>query len=196
MRVIVITSPEFIVDEALKINRLFACGLDYLHLRKPDSKEEEVEALLQKINPQYYSQIRVHDYFDLAEKYRLGGVHLNRRNAEYQGKLAKTRSCHLLEELRHIEDYDYVFLSPIFNSISKQDYCSNFSEEILLRARDMGLINERVMALGGVSEANIGQVMTYGFGGLALLGSIWNGGDEVENFLKIRYKLNELTAIK
>lgn len=196
MRIIVITSPEFIADEALKINRLFDCGLDLLHLRKPDASLEDVEVLLQNINSQYYAQIRLHDHFELAAKYRLGGVHLNRRNAEYGGYLSKTRSCHTIEELRQIEDYEYVFLSPIFNSISKQDYPSNFSEEDLLQAREGGLINERVMALGGVSEANLSQVKTYGFGGFALLGSIWNGGDEIKNFLKIKYKLNELTTVK
>lgn len=196
MRIIVITPSDFVVDEALKINRLFECGLDRLHLRKPDSGLGEVEALLQNIDPQYYSKIRIHDYFELAEKYSLGGVHLNRRNALYEGNLSKTRSCHTLEELRYIEDYEYVFLSPVFNSISKYDYPSNFTEEELLQAKEVGLINERVMALGGISEANLKQVKSYGFGGIALLGSIWNGGDEIENFLKIKNRLNELTAIK
>ena len=84
-------------------------------------------------------------------------------------------SCHSLEEVDIKKDMaDYVFLSPIFNSISKSGYNSAFSKEELHNAMKQGKIDNKVIALGGVSSANIDTVKDLGFGGAALLGDIWD----------------------
>ena len=36
MKLIIITSPDFIPDEASIVTELFKAGLDLLHVRKPD----------------------------------------------------------------------------------------------------------------------------------------------------------------
>ena len=134
MKWIIITTPTFISHEAKYIDQLFEAGIDLLHLRKPDSTPEECEQLLQKIDPKWYPQIVIHDHFELCEKYHLHGIHLNRRNSQipenFQGSIS--RSCHSFEEVTESLDntnpdfpkgpkptFDYVFLSPIFDSISK-----------------------------------------------------------------------------
>ncbi|MDD6553810.1 MAG: thiamine phosphate synthase [Prevotellaceae bacterium] len=83
-------------------------------------------------------------------------------------------SCHSLEEVAQYKNRcDYVFLSPIYDSISKQGYHSAFTRDDLLRARDKGIIDEKVIALGGVSEEKIPEIQRLGFGGYAMLGAVW-----------------------
>ena len=118
----------------------------------------------------------VHDNFGLCHEYGLGGVHLNGRNPmappNHEGSVS--RSCHSLEEIsRYKGECDYLTLSPIFNSISKQGYMAAFGPGQLAAARDSGQIDRRVIALGGVTLENIPRVKELGFGGVAILGDVW-----------------------
>ena len=163
-KLVVITTPYFFADEASLIELLFAKGMSRLHLRKPDCKRDELEGLLDKISPAYYDRIVLHDWFTLAEERALGGVHLNRRNPEapplYKGSIS--RSCHSLEEIIEYKPVcDYVFLSPIFQSISKEGYGSGFPLD--------GLRN----ALGGICSQTITKLRDIPFGGVAVLGALW-----------------------
>ena len=187
LELIVITCPDFIDNEAWKINALFDAGLEILHLRKPKASKEEYIALLDNIHFGYHCRIKIHEYFELANDYNLLGVHLNARNPEYHEKkqINISKSCHSLEELSNIEQYDYVFLSPVFDSISKKGYASNFSDEILKSASKQGIINKKVIALGGIDKTTLSLIKNYAFGGVAVLGSIWKSEDVVENFTMI-----------
>ena len=81
---------------------------------------------------------------------------------------AVSRSCHSLEEVAESRELDYVFLSPVFDSISKQGYASHFSEEQL-----RGHVDARVMALGGVTAGRIPWLATW-FRRMRFLGySVW-----------------------
>lgn len=176
MEWIVITSPGFLQGEADFIDRLFGHGLDRLHLRKPGAGIGECRRLLDGISREWLPQIVVHDNFGLCREYGLGGVHLNGRNPmappNHEGSVS--RSCHSLEEIsRYKGECDYLTLSPIFNSISKQGYMAAFGPGQLAAARDSGLIDSRVIALGGVTLENIPRVKELGFGGVAILGDVW-----------------------
>lgn len=180
---VVITSEKFFKDEHLWINSLFEAGLQYLHLRKPGAKRFETEELLRKIDAQYYNRIVLHDNFDIAVEYNIGGVHLNRRNPfapkSFTGRIS--RSCHSIEEVvRYKDESFYVTLSPVFNSISKVGYNSAFSAEQLAIAASRGIIDNRVVALGGITAENICALKKLGFGGAAVLGTIWSAKDCIE----------------
>ncbi len=169
-----ITQENSFHNEHKLIVALLDNGLDRLHLRKPYATREELEIILQAIPTHCYNRIVLHDHFELAEKYRLGGVHLNRRNSNYTPVKDYTpdhsRSCHSLEELNQDDKYKYYFLSPIFDSISKQGYPSAFTPHQLQAAQEQGIINSRVIALGGITPERIPQIRAWGFGGVALLG--------------------------
>lgn len=163
-------------DEWRAITTLLEEGFDVVHLRKPTSTISEVEGLLRQIPRYLHCRIALHDHFSLHNDYEIGGIHLNRRSPHppcgYEGRV--TTSCHSLEEVDAVSsEVEYMFLSPIYSSISKSGYESNFSHEELLDGKKRGVINERVVALGGVTPQNIDQIKMYGFGGVALLGYIW-----------------------
>jgi len=184
MKLIVITSPSFLNDEIDSINALFQSGLEILHLRKPHSSKDEVETLLQSISPSFHNRIIVHEHFELVEQYGLKGVHLNGRNPVapqgYKGHISC--SCHSLREAEERKlGCDYLFLSPIFDSISKEGYGAAYTAEDLKAAQQCGIIDDRVIALGGVCSDNIPQIKAFGFGGAALLGDVW--GRQGEDFI-------------
>lgn len=188
MKLVVITPEKMIKKEAGIIHSLFESGLATLHLRKPFSSKADVESLLLRIDPVFHSRIVLHDHFSLTAEYDLKGVHLNRRNLELPEKRvgSVSRSCHSLEELSRIDQLNYVFLSPVFDSISKTDYNQAFTYEQLKNALASRLINEKVIALGGISQETIPLSADYGFGGVAVLGSLW-GNDENETAIINRF---------
>ena len=193
--IIVITRPDFFEGEAAKIAQLLQSGrADLIHIRKPplpladsarvrQSRLEnldrlaQMERLIQALPARLYSRLVLHDHHSLAIKYGLRGVHLNSRNPEppagWSG--AVSISCHTLSELSECrrKPYAYMSLSPIFDSISKRGYRSAFSADDIAAARSQGLIDERVMALGGITFDRISEVTKMGFGGAMILGDAW-----------------------
>ncbi len=203
MKFFVITSPGYIPGEAILIARALDNGVDRIHLRKPDATIEDYRSLLQEIPAPYHSRIVIHDHFSLTQEFALGGVHLNHRHPEFnpspdccvastsdsysssaapysypvhapsmsQNSFTISRSCHSLEEISQYRDQcSYLFLSPIFDSISKAGYNSHFTS---LQLRSSGLIDSRIIALGGVNILRISLLRQLHFGGGALLGDIW-----------------------
>lgn len=150
--------------------------VDRIHLRKPDAPREVYEALIRAIPSDLYDRLVLHDHFDLAVQYGLGGVHLNRRNPEpptgWQGWVG--RSCHSLEEvMAYKATCSYVSLSPIFDSVSKVGYKQAFTEVELREAVKSGIIDHKVYALGGITFDRLPQVESMGFGGAMILGDAW-----------------------
>lgn len=198
MKLIVITSPNYFVEEDKIITALFEEGLDILHLRKPDTAPIYAERLLTLIPEQYHKRIVVHGHFYLKDEFKLKGVHLNSRNPNmpHHHKGHVSRSCHSLEELKEQKrNFDYVFFSPVFDSISKQDYRANYSPEELRKAHKAGIIDKKVMALGGIDVDNVREVKSLGFGGVAIMGALWSKFDScldhdfdqvIEHFKKLK----------
>lgn len=177
MQWIVITSPSFFDGEADFITRLFAYGVDTVHLRKPGASAAECARLLDHISAAARSRIVIHDYFELAAPYGLLGIHINARHNEipegYTGHIS--RSCHSFDEVkRYRPECDYVFLSPIFDSVSKQGYRSAFTPEDLSKAAEDGIIDSKVIALGGITPDRVACLRSLGFGGAAMLGCVNN----------------------
>ena len=102
MKLILLTTPDFFVEEDKILTALFEEGLDILHLRKPGSEPVYSERLLTLLPASHHNQIVVHDHFYLKDEFNLKGIHLNSRNPEapanYKGHLSK--SFHNLEELK------------------------------------------------------------------------------------------------
>lgn len=189
MKWITITSPEFLSGEAIFIDNLFLQGLDLLHIRKPDAPLEAYKRFLLQIPKQWYSRIVLHEHFALAEEFGLHGIHLNRRYSvapnAFHGSISC--SCHTIEEVITQKDSkDYVFLSPIFDSISKVGYHAAFSPTSLKQAAIENVIDEKVIALGGLTANNIPLVKEWHFGGVAFLGDIWKrmSDPQVDEYLK------------
>lgn len=173
---IAITLPGFVPGEASFIVRLLDESFDRVHIRKPDADARAVVQLIEGVPEAYRSRLVLHDHHALADRYGLGGIHLNHRHpvppSDFHGTVS--RSCHSLDEVKAWKSHcAYVFLSPIYDSISKQGYRSAFSKQVLLKASAEGIIDQQVVALGGVSYQRLAEVEQLGFGGYAMLGEAW-----------------------
>lgn len=180
MKLILLTCPEFFVEEDKILTTLFEEGLDILHLRKPNSEPVFCERLLSLLPEQYRSKVVVHDHLYLCDEYGLMGIHLNKRNpqapASYKGPI--TRTCYDLQSLvEQKSQCEYVLLRNIFDSISESENKASFTLEELQEAARQGIIDANVVAEGGVSLNNIEQVRELGFGGVAIRGDLWNHFD-------------------
>lgn len=176
--IIVITQPHFFDGEAERIARLLRRGdIDLMHIRKPQATFEETARLIEQIPSELYSRLVLHDHHRLAADYGLHGIHLNGRNPlpleGWRGSVSI--SCHSFGELEECgrKAFDYMSLSPVFDSISKQGYRAAFTRDEIADARRRGIINGRVMALGGVTFARVDEVLQMGFGGAMILGDAW-----------------------
>ena len=177
MKLILLTPPDFFVEEDKILTALFEEGLDVLHLRKPGCEPVYSERLLTLLPECHHDQIVVHEHFYLKDEFNLRGIHLNNRNPEppanYKGHISK--SFHDIDTMKKEKrNFNYVFLSPIFDSISKSGYKSAFETNVLEDASARGIKNKKVMALGGVSAENMRTIRELGFGGVVVLGDLWN----------------------
>lgn len=209
---ILITLPHFVGGEAAVICALQRAGAGIIHLRKPGADPARLTALLEELRQAGadFSRMTLHGEESLARQYGFGGIHLKgeallERFAARQQTSEKTSdgqerplrlscSAHSWEEARRwAPAADYVWLSPVFDSISKVGYRSGIdiaeASRILLEARreprhetsaaKHSVSNrtapdpERIVALGGISPENIARVRMAGFGGAAVLGALW-----------------------
>lgn len=179
-KIIVITSPWPVDKESEKLTRLLDAGLDMLHIRKPEFSPEEITSLVESLPKEYRCKMAIHYHPQLAESLgcRAHGI--------------TSKSCHSITELSE-KEYEYVFLSPIFDSISKRGYKSKFDSDTV----DLSLSKSPVIALGGISRHNLGRVEKAGFSGAAMLGQVWeseDGFNDVLRFLRLRnYKFQFIT---
>lgn len=194
MKIIVISYPNRYPNEASIINDLFKNGLDILHLRKPLYSKEAMCYLLDMINIEYHNRIVIHSHYDLYLNniYDLNGIHLTKDSKNYINKyINKTSkvsvSTHSFDEVLLFKDKTrYMFISPVFDSISKENYKSNISIEKL---KNNSYIN-KLVALGGIQNINIESIKKLNLYGIALLGHIWKKNHEIENFKIIKEIVN------
>ena len=166
--IIAITSPSFIDNEAEKINDILSQDKAHLlHIRKPDSSFDQVRNLVSMIDPVFYPRIKLHDHFGLLNIYRLGGVHINSRNpVPHPEAVSVSKSFHSLKEIDDVSGLEYFFISPVFDSISKEGYKAAFNLEELAEK----IKGKPAVALGGITPDKFPFLKSLGFRGAALLG--------------------------
>ena len=177
MKLILMTRPEFFVEEHQILTALFDEGLDTLHLRKPNSEPVYSERLLSLIPEGYRKKIVVHDHFYLKQEYGLKGIHLSNRNTEiaqnYKGHISC--SCHNTQELSNCTSFcDYMLLGPLFDSLDQDELNPALSIQMLRQMAQKKVINKKVMAFGGIGLNDIQELSNLSFGGFVILGDIWN----------------------
>ncbi len=160
-----------------------------LHLRKPGASAEEMGNFLRK-PMEYMPRIVTHE-LPAGIRFR------SERNSSERAQSADGRpdirdmsvALSLFEEvLKHKSDCNYVFLSPIYDSISKEGYSSAYSCDTLQKAQQAGIIDSKVMALGGITLEHLPEIAALGFGGAVLLGDVWQQAKEafIPHFLHLK----------
>ena len=187
--VIVISNPTPVEQEHKIINALFDEGLSIFHLRKMDYSSKELHHLIIKINREHHSKIAFHQHHELAIDAGSKRLHFTEQErkkhlAEIEnfkkGEFSLSTSIHHVAAYASLPDvFDYCFLAPVFNSISKPELQSIITHDFELPPRS----HTKIIALGGISSTGIPDVKKYDFDGIAALGSIWQEPDKaIANF--------------
>jgi thiamine-phosphate pyrophosphorylase len=194
MTKLIVISHEFdVVNEAALVNELFNEGMQLFHLKKPLWDVDSQRNFIESIHPGFHGKISVHQHYETITEYELKYYHVRekaRKNAGYPPAegLIRSTSFHSYDELKNEGfAWDYCFLSPVFDSISKKNYKSSFPA-------DMKIENgkQKVFALGGVSGENIEQVFERGFYGAVISGAVWMDAENaVKNFRRIKDKCSK-----
>jgi len=179
----------------LKINQLFAHGLEILHLRKPSFNIEDYRAYIKQIEKKYHHRIVLHQYHELCKEFNLRGIHLQEQpridlennleeyiNTYRENNFKVSSSFHAKETIRNCSGkFDYVLLSPVFGSISKAGYEG--------KGFDVNDLDEFVIGMGGINENTLKKTFELGFKGVGVLGGIWNSKNYLESFIKMNDRL-------
>jgi thiamine-phosphate pyrophosphorylase len=184
MRLAILSPPEDVPDEHRLVGRILRQSSAIFHLRKPGRGQAAVAAYLRRLPPDLHPRIMVDDQVQLLGRFPLRGVHLTeterRRHPQAVHRLRHryprarfSSSFHRLSDLSEAADrFDYVFLSPIFDSISKAGYRAAFDHMAL--ARFLTTTRQRVFALGGIDARQVATAAMLGFAGVAVLGAVWH----------------------
>ena len=185
MEFILISSPQAIENEWEILSELFRKGLQRFHLRKPHWDKNQYQKALEKIDTAFHQRIIIHDFPILAQDFGLGGIHLKegvRKGLDVEtweeilkhkkaNSLSLSTSVHSLGDWNQLnEAFEYAFLSPVFDSLSKKGYraSKDWQHPILRHSRS------KAIALGGIDVDKISQLHSWNYDGLAALGAVWN----------------------
>lgn len=194
MQLVVVSPPGPVAEEGSLISEMLALGLARFHVRKPGLSVNQLADYLDVIPKIYHSHVVLHSHHALVGELGLGGVHLTAARRSARTPLPALRpgqtlstSFHTLAEIRqHRRPYDYVFLSPIFDSLSKEQYPAAFDlaevAALLAQLRLRPGYSPQVMALGGIEAPRLAAVRQAGFTGAAVLGAVWQSPNPVAAF--------------
>jgi len=190
---IIVITPE--TNHPHEADILHTLVIDYnctIHIRKPNFNLAEYETYLQKYN-QLLPHFVLHEHHSLEKYFPVKGIHLKESDRKSVKEIPKdvkviSTSLHTIHDVKNIlHEFEYFFYSPLFESISKQNYGFNNTYEVLketvLELKKTTSIP--IIGLGGIHEENIVFVKKSGFDGAAVLGAVWEQSDPVAAFGRI-----------
>ncbi|MBS1646267.1 MAG: thiamine phosphate synthase [Bacteroidetes bacterium] len=192
---IILITPELFLEHEIEILiSLFQNGLQHLHVRKPQASKSELKAYLQQIPKKYHKKIVIHTQYALAEELGLKGIHLTEktRKKAHKQKIISASFHTISDILRSKKKYEYVFLGPVFDSLSSSKKHGSFGFQELDKLFQK---RKNVMALGGIQASNMKQIKQIGFAGAAMIGAIWQHKQPLAAFLQVQRKAAAFTSV-
>jgi thiamine-phosphate pyrophosphorylase len=209
MKLIVCSTPETLSHEQQLVQELLHCGLETFHLRKPTFSKEEMKNWLEQLEDSDRRCVVLHSHWALADEFQLKGIHIGATAwqqlplTEQQAwldyakrkQLTFSSSVHNQEEINRLPGgLDYVWLSPIYESISKQAYSSTYSQvQFDQWVKELKEKKQtKVYALGGVTAQHAADLAPRGFDGMVVLGSVWSTIKGIEDKEQVKQRINQL----
>lgn len=177
---VVIISPEDkFPHEIERVIQYFEQGLSFFHLRKPTWNKDSLARYIEKIPQSFRQYVILHSHYELVEVFGLKGIHITGKTYSLRDHYVNydyhlSISTHSFEEIEALgSHYSYAFLSPIYNSISKNNYRTPFTRDSLKFFLSQQSLPCPVVALGGITVDNFSKTLELGFTGGAFLGGAW-----------------------
>ena len=183
MKLVILSPPNDYPDEHQVVCTILQQSSATFHLRKPGQTDRQIADYLKRVPVDLHPRIMVHGHPCLLEKFALKGIHFTERQRRRTPQTMRqlrlawpecliSSAFHRLADIpEHDGCLDYIFLSPIFDSISKKGYRAAFACEDLKRW--IAQTGHTVVALGGVDRRRVADAAALGFTRVAVLGAVW-----------------------
>lgn len=195
MQIRLVSHFESIEKEHVLITSVLSKYDVIFHLRKKDFSDLQMLNYLKAIPEELHAKIIMHSHFHFANSFDFHGFHFHKQydlsNLENDLDAATVNlikqktlgfSVHNLNDILALEEiFNYVLVSPVFDSISNRGYNAKIKIKTFQKFLEQQENRVPVIAMGGIKTENIPLAFTAGFDGIALLGHIWNHMLETNN---------------
>ncbi|MFQ5901206.1 MAG: thiamine phosphate synthase [Thermodesulfobacteriota bacterium] len=180
--------------------RILAAGVKIIQLRaKGVSSKEFLNAAitLRELTEERGATFIINDRVDIALISKADGVHIGQRDLPYREArmlLGEARiigvSTHNLKEAINAQDdgADYISFGPILSTTTKQD--TDQPKGVMKLKELKARVNIPVVAIGGIKEDNLREVMESGVDAVAMISEILMTPDITEKTLRLLKKLS------
>ena len=175
-------------------------GCRWIQLRMKDSSQEEILSIAKEVLAlcrEYEATFIIDDHVELAKQIKADGVHLGKSDmpiAEARRILGKDfiigGTANTFEDVldHHKAGADYIGCGPFRFTTTKKNLSPVLGLEgyrrIVWQMKEAG-IHLPIVAIGGITEADIPELMQTGVNGIALSGSILRAKNPIEEMKKI-----------
>ena len=182
-------------------------GCRWVQLRMKHASDEETEAVaveVQKLCRTYGATFLIDDRVELVRKLKADGVHLGKNDmpiAEARKILGKDfligGTANTFDDVRaHYEaGADYIGCGPFRYTTTKQKLSPILGlegyKEIIRKMQEEKICHLPVVAIGGITFADIPAIMQTGVTGIALSGTVLRADNPVEEMRKILAVINQ-----
>lgn len=164
-----------------------------------EATEDEVAHIAERLKPvvkDYDAVLILDDHVNLCKQLNVHGVHIGKKDMppaearEILGdKFIIGGTCNTFEDIQEIHTYvDYIGCGPFRYTTTKKNLAPVLGldgyQDIIWNCRSNG-INTPIVAIGGITESDITDVMNAGPNGIALSGEILNAEDPVSKTRKL-----------
>jgi len=180
---VLITNREICKSELTEVVRQAAeGGIGAVQLREKDLNTKDLYTLakrLREITEELNLNLIVNDRADIAMAIDAEGVHLGWQSLDIEtvrniigSKKLIGFSAHNLQEAKmaHDEGADYITISPIFKTSHKDFHISPLGAIKIKEIKEQ--VNIPAVALGGINENNVEEVLENGADGIAAMSTI------------------------
>jgi hydroxymethylpyrimidine kinase/phosphomethylpyrimidine kinase/thiamine-phosphate diphosphorylase len=188
-----------IVDSVLWLKRLLPLGITTIQLRiknNPNVEHEIQQSVL--LAQQYNTRLFINDYWELAIQHGAYGVHLGQEDLNdadleriQHAGLRLGVSTHCQEEVTRAETIEpsYIAIGPVFHTTSKMmPFAPQGIEQLKHWQR---VLDYPLVAIGGISQKNIDDVLKTNVDGIALISAITQADDPEKSARELLATVNQ-----
>ena len=197
-------------DEIIaQVRKVIAGGCRGVQLRMKDSERNYIVAVARELKPisaEHECILVIDDHVDIAQELELDGVHLGKADmppmqarAILGGKPIIGVTANTFSDILSYSgmDIDYIGLGPFRFTSTKKNLSPILGldgyRSIMQQCVAEGIFIPTV-AIGGITEADIDDVMATGVNGIALSGAIVNAPDPTATTSAVIARLNDIVA--
>ncbi len=181
-----------------EIEGVLQAGVRVIQLREKDLPVRDLFDMarcMRDLTRKYHAHLLINDRVDIALAVGADGVHLGRQSIPLDAvrKMAGDSLCigvstHGVDEALEAErdGADFITLGPVYRTPSKLQYGNPLGVEILKEVKPR--ISIPVLAIGGIKQDKVREVMNAGADGIALISAILaseNINETTEEFLRL-----------